>query len=601
MALTEQSSAGHPSSGPSPGARATKAEHTSLDQRFGALQLMRLSIVVLMVATSASASKQVGIPFREVVLISCAYVVVSLAGWALDTFCDHLATTRGTRRRPLFLFQQALIPVDSLYLALLTAPSGGAQSGFIWFFAVELIAVTLLAGRRTGVRVALWDSALLLAITFLGLGPAVAQLLGVPEMYAPSAGTVAVRITGFWAVALCTASFSAVSERELRRSKDQLDALSAMAKEMEEAMEEGSGASAVIPVLLGSVIGTFGFERAAVIWEGKGELVAERADGSGGKALLSEAIQVDEGVLACPVAERALAGQEPPRLRSLATPGAIALEGVLPGAVNVVVVGLSAGHERRGLLLAEVGPARRRWVAGRRSGEEDAGGEGARGAEVGRRGGEGRRVSRRSLQMVSRFAAHAALAFANADLKAENAKMADTDGLTELANRRSLTKALAREVARTQRSNEPLSLAVIDIDYFKKVNDTFGHMAGDEVLREVARAMKGHVRDVDLVARYGGEEFAIVLPNCSSEGAMTVVERVRAAVAAASTVATVTVSAGIATVAGRESDGERLMAAADTALYTSKRTGRNRVTVAGPEIEVLMPEAADANDTVLRL
>ena len=86
MALTEQSSAGHPSSGPSPGARATKAEHTSLDQRFGALQLMRLSIVVLMVATSASASKQVGIPFREVVLISCAYVVVSLAGWAIDSF-----------------------------------------------------------------------------------------------------------------------------------------------------------------------------------------------------------------------------------------------------------------------------------------------------------------------------------------------------------------------------------------------------------------------------------------------------------------------------------------------------------------------------------
>ena len=563
---------------------------------------MRLSIVVLMVATSASASKQVGIPFREVVLISCAYVVVSLAGWALDTFCDHLATTRGTRRRPLFLFQQALIPVDSLYLALLTAPSGGAQSGFIWFFAVELIAVTLLAGRRTGVRVALWDSALLLAITFLGLGPAVAQLLGVPEMYAPSAGTVAVRITGFWAVALCTASFSAVSERELRRSKDQLDALSAMAKEMEEAMEEGSGASAVIPVLLGSVIDTFGFERAAVIWEGKGELVAARSEGAGGKALPSEAIQVDAGALACAVAERALAGQEPPRLRSLAMPGAVALEGVLPGAVNVMVVGLSAGHERRGLLLAEVGPTRRRRAAGRRSGEADASSEGARGApQVSRRGGEGRRVSRRSVQMVSRFAAHAALAFANADLKAENAKMADTDGLTELANRRSLTKALAREVARTQRTSEPLSLAVIDIDYFKKVNDTLGHMAGDDVLREVARAMRDHVRDVDLVARYGGEEFAIVLPNCSSEGAMTVVERVRAAVAAASTVATVTVSAGIATVAGKESHGERLMAAADTALYTSKRTGRNRVTVAGPELEVLMPESAGANETVLRL
>lgn len=560
------------------GARLARADHTSLDQRLGALQLMRLGIVVLMVATSAFAPKQVGIPLREVLAISAGYVFVSLAGWVLDTFCDRSAAARGTRRRPRFIFQQVLIPVDSLYLALLTVPSGGAQSGFIWFFAVQLIAVTLLAGRRTGVRVALWDSALLLAITFLGLGPAVGQLLRAPELYSPSAGTVAVRISGFWAVALCTASFSAVSERELRRSKGQLDALSAMAKEMEEAMEEGSGAAAVIPVLLKRVIETFGFRRAAVIWQGKGELVAVRSAGAEARALVAEVVQVDEGTLASAVAERALTSEEPPRLRSLSAPGAAALDGVLPGALNVIVLGLSAGHERCGLLLAEVGPPRRR-------------------------SGEGRRVSRRSVQMLSRFGAHAALAFANADLKAENAKMADTDGLTGLANRRSLTKVLAREVARTQRSNEPLSLAVIDIDYFKKVNDTFGHMAGDEVLCEVARAMTDRVRDVDLVARYGGEEFAIVLPNCASEGALTVVERVRAAVAAAGTVATVTVSAGIATACGEAADGERLMAAADTALYTSKRTGRNRVTVAGPDME---PDtevvAVDGNgETVLSL
>ena len=553
--------------------RLAQAEQTSLEQRFGALQLMRLGVVMFVVATAVLARKQLGMSSHEVLLISAGYMAVSLAGWLLDSLCDHLAAARGTRRRPRVPFQQVLIPVDSLYLALLTVPSGGAQSGFIWFFAVQLIALTLLAGPRTGVRVALWDSALLLAITFLQLGPAVAQVLGVPQIYTPSAGAVAVRISGFWAVALCTAGFAAVSERELRRSKAQLDALSAMARDMEAAMEQGTGAAAVIPVLLSSIIETFGFERAAVIWERKGEVVAARAASRGGKSLPAEELQLGSGVLSGGIAERALAGPEPPRVRNLARAGAPALEDVLPGSVNVVVLGLSAGYEGRGLLLAEVGPTRG--------------------------GKEGRRVSRRSLQMVSRFAAHAALAFANTDLRAENARMADTDGLTELANRRSLTKALAREVARTQRTNEPLSLAIIDIDHFKKINDTLGHLAGDEVLREVAQAMAGHVRDVDIVARYGGEEFAIVLPNCASEGAVTVVERVRAAVSAASTVATVTVSAGIATAAGEGSDRERLMAAADTALYASKRAGRNRVTVAGPDLSVAL--TGEVQDTVLSL
>jgi diguanylate cyclase (GGDEF)-like protein len=121
---------------------------------------------------------------------------------------------------------------------------------------------------------------------------------------------------------------------------------------------------------------------------------------------------------------------------------------------------------------------------------------------------------------------------------------------------------------------------VIGIDHFKHINDTFGHPVGDEVLREVAGAMARTVRDVDLVARYGGEEFAIVLPNCGSEGALAVVERVRAAVTSAATVTKVTVSAGIATSLGEGNDGDGLMAAADQALYASKRGGRDRVTVA---------------------
>jgi diguanylate cyclase (GGDEF)-like protein len=202
-------------------------------------------------------------------------------------------------------------------------------------------------------------------------------------------------------------------------------------------------------------------------------------------------------------------------------------------------------------------------------------------------------MSRRSLEMVSRFAAHAALALRNADLKAEIARLAASDPLTGLANRRALTTALGREVARSMRTKEPLSLAIMDIDFFKKINDTYGHVAGDDVLRAVADAMAGNVRDVDLVARYGGEEFAIVLPNCPSEGALIVVERVRAAVSALPTPTRVTVSAGIATSTGAaHADAKRLMADADEALYTSKRAGRDRATLAPPPPPAASPALA---------
>lgn len=555
-----------------------KADHTSLDQRFGALQAMRLGVAVLMVATTASAPRQVGMGLSEVLEISGGYLAFCLAGQLADNLAVRLATARG--KRPRVLFQQALVPVDSLYLALLTVPSGGAGSDLVWLFTIQLIAVTLLAGRRTGVRVALWDSALLLALTFLRLGAPVAQLLGAEGARTLSAGEVVVRISGFWAVALCTAFFSAVSERELRRQKSQLDALSAMAKSMEEAIERAeptAGAAAVAPVLVAKVVEVFGLTRAAVIWQREGQVFALRAGAGATEPSAAQAVGVGPEALSGELAERALRAPEPPRVRNLAKAGAAALEELLPGSANVVVVGMSAGHDARGLLLAEAGPARRHWV----------GWPAASAHERADALGEGRRVSRRSLQMLGRFAAHGALALANADLKAQNARMADTDSLTGLANRRSLMQSLNREVARTQRAGEPLSLAVIDIDHFKKINDSFGHLAGDQVLRDVARAMSEHVREADIVARYGGEEFAIVLPSCSTEGAVAVVERVRAAIASANSVTKVTVSAGIATVAGEGSDGERLIAAADDALYASKRAGRNRVSVAGGETVAL--------------
>jgi two-component system cell cycle response regulator len=183
------------------------------------------------------------------------------------------------------------------------------------------------------------------------------------------------------------------------------------------------------------------------------------------------------------------------------------------------------------------------------------------------------------LVMLAQFATHAALALRSARLLAEREKLASMDGLTGLANRREFDQVLAREVNRSERSKEPLSLVVFDIDHFKRINDTRGHLAGDEVLRAVGNVMAGAVREMDLVARYGGEEFAVVLPRCDQHDAVRVVERIRRAGQAEGELQDVTLSAGIATMPFNATDGLTLVAAADEALYESKRAGRDRYTI----------------------
>jgi diguanylate cyclase (GGDEF)-like protein len=153
-------------------------------------------------------------------------------------------------------------------------------------------------------------------------------------------------------------------------------------------------------------------------------------------------------------------------------------------------------------------------------------------------------------------------------------KVARTDALTKVANRRAWDEQLPREMARARRSNEPLSVAVVDLDHFKSYNDDRGHQAGDELLREAAAEWGRRIRAGDFLARYGGEEFAILLPACPASEVHEVVERVRQAVPQGQTC-----SVGVATWDGSES-GENLLRRADEALYEAKRTGRDRTVVA---------------------
>ena len=183
---------------------------------------------------------------------------------------------------------------------------------------------------------------------------------------------------------------------------------------------------------------------------------------------------------------------------------------------------------------------------------------------------------------LSMLGLQAADALSRTRLFEQTERLATTDGLTGLVNRRTLNTQLAARLREAQRYNRPLSFILLDVDHFKKVNDTHGHPAGDAVLKSVARLARQGARDTDVVARYGGEELALILPETDARGALVIAERIRAACAAArhptdQGALTVTLSAGVSTWPGSGETPELLLDSADRALYRAKQGGRNRV------------------------
>ncbi len=170
----------------------------------------------------------------------------------------------------------------------------------------------------------------------------------------------------------------------------------------------------------------------------------------------------------------------------------------------------------------------------------------------------------------------------NDELEAANASLARSaavDGLTGVGNRRAFDQALASAFVRSKRRGERLSLILVDLDHFKRLNDEFGHSAGDLALKAAAKALSDGARKADAVTRFGGEEFAVILPGAGLAEAVAVAQRLRQAVADLDGLARpITASFGVATVGPETASPEGLIAEADRALYQSKQDGRNRVT-----------------------
>lgn len=192
---------------------------------------------------------------------------------------------------------------------------------------------------------------------------------------------------------------------------------------------------------------------------------------------------------------------------------------------------------------------------------------------------ESNAFDRDDLRTLTIIANQAAFAIRNAQLYSEVMQLAITDSVTGLGNHRYFKEVLVGEMHRAQRYSRELSLLMLDIDHFKKINDLYGHQIGDSVLGELGRLLKSLIRRVDLVARYGGEEFCVILPETGTKEALEIAERIRKTVEGRNFSGSLklTVSIGVATYPHHATEKDELIRAADKACYRAKGLGRNIV------------------------
>jgi diguanylate cyclase (GGDEF)-like protein len=418
---------------------------------------------------------------------------------------------------------RGLIVADVVYLALVVNVTGGTESPLAFLPHLHIVAVTLVISHRGGLEAAVGHA----GMVFLTSSTLGARYLDGLLWSAPSGA--ALRATSYLIVAVAAAALASVDERALIRSRGHVQAQLDLAAELHAAVH----LQATTAALARHLVDRLGFRRAAVLGSGAAGGSAGAVYDPAGPVLVDRLPQaIDELVRGRP-ATALVAELEGP------------LDALLPNAENVVILSMEADGRPVGLLAAEWGPRRRA------------------------------RISADVVDATAQSAGNAALALRGAILLAASQRTAGRDDLTGLANRRVFREALDREVARVGRNGGVMALAILDLDHFKAVNDRHGHQAGDAVLRTAARTLATEARHGDLPARLGGDEFAILLPDCGPRHARAVVDRMVDAIGRELAPTGVTASAGVASFPDCRT-AHRLLAAADAALYESKRNGRGR-------------------------
>ncbi|MGH2807472.1 MAG: GGDEF domain-containing protein, partial [Actinomycetota bacterium] len=396
-------------------------EMASLAERMGYMQALRATLAVVVLVSAFAAPDVLGASLSDLIFLTSAYLLLSAAIEGLR---------RGVGKRGIAVLEGMLL-VDAMYLALVGYATGGTQSPLRFLVYIHLIAVTLLASHRTGMKIAIWHS-LLFFVTFYAqassLLPPLETVEGIRE---PSIFNVSALLL----VATVTMTFSSVNERELRRRKADLEALTDTARQLEDA----SDATDIASMSLHGVAEALGFERGLVLAGPPGarpELLAFRGKN---EPFDSHPEALDE------VVARAWETHSAQLVRKLDPDADERLSALIPFAENLIVMPLFAEGDPFGVLVVESGSKR------------------------------GARLERRVVTMLGQFASHTSLALRNAWLLDEVQKLADTDALTGIANRRTFETVLERELSRAKRNGEQVTLVMMDIDHFKKLNDTHGH------------------------------------------------------------------------------------------------------------------------------
>lgn len=482
------------------------------------LVLLRVTLATLTILAKVTLPSIVPASLQQLAVATAVYL-------AAETTCNLLRVRIGGDRHLLTI----MLLVDGVYLAYVANVTGGQASILRSLITLHLVAVTLLVSYRTGLKVAAWHLILLFAVQ---------QVQGAEfgDAKRTMAFGVAVLLIGAG-----TATFSAVNERELRRRRSDVEALHDFAVALDHARHTGDLAE----VLAQRATHLAGLARCVVISHRAGTDSVLAATGT---TLLGagDAIEIGaESVVAEAWGRRATL-----LVRELDPDRDPVLAAALGGAGGVAVFPLFNDGLPAGALIGVFTRTR------------------------------GNRVERSVVATIEQLAAHASLALRNAWLLHDVEELAVTDDLTRLANRRQFESALTTELALAKANGTTLGFILVDLDRFKSLNDTHGHLTGDEVLRRVSDVLVGVTEIGDTVARYGGEEFALVLPGRDPMATAAIAERARLAIAALTTPVAVTASLGACSFPADASDGPALMRAADEAMYESKRSGRNRVTSA---------------------
>lgn len=504
----------------------TAPELVPITERQRWVGYLRVAIAATVVAPALSGATPLTVAGEVLVATSGLYVV--------GLFAVH-EWHRSRAKRGTSVMGAALL-LDGVYLVWATAITGGLGGIAPLLVVFHIVGVTLLLSYRTGVKLAVWHA--LLGYTAFELhATGVVPLAGIEDI---RFGWLVAYIVVLCVVALGTASFSAVNERELRRRRADLEALAALATQLEQ-VETPEGAAGV---LAGRVRDHFPFSRVAVLGGADATHVLATAGIDAPPAELAPAEARSVARHACQERRTQLQRQ----LEPAQDPG---LAQLLPDAHNLVVVCLPSDDDTLQALIAEHGMR------------------------------PGSRIEGRVVNALERFADHGGLALRAAKLLESTHALAVTDTLTGTATRRVFDEALPTELSRALRTNDTFALLLLDIDNFKSVNDTYGHQVGDEVLRNLAERLVATSRDFDLVARYGGEEFVVLAPGCDEHAALELAERLRAEIQSTPLIVPVTISVGATVGPAHATNADALLNLADDALYAAKRAGRNRVRLAG--------------------